>query len=61
LVVTEWPQFATLDLGRLRKAMRYPVIIDGRNLFPLKKMAEAGFHYYCMGRPFTEPIHQPGD
>jgi UDPglucose 6-dehydrogenase len=61
LVVTEWPQFAALDLGRLRQAMRYPVIIDGRNLFPLKQMAEAGFHYYCMGRPFAEPIRQPGD
>jgi UDPglucose 6-dehydrogenase len=55
LVVTEWPQFACLDLSRLRQAMRYPVVIDGRNLFSLKKMTEAGFHYYSMGRPFAEP------
>jgi UDPglucose 6-dehydrogenase len=61
LVVTEWPQFAALDLARLRQTMRYPVIIDGRNLFPLKQMADAGFHYYCMGRPFAEPVRQPGD
>jgi UDPglucose 6-dehydrogenase len=59
LVVTEWPQFAGLDLGCLRKAMRYPVVIDGRNLFSLKKMAEAGFHYYCIGRPFEEPVRHP--
>jgi UDPglucose 6-dehydrogenase len=42
-------------LSRLRQAMRYPVVIDGRNLFSLKKMTEAGFHYYSMGRPFAEP------
>jgi UDPglucose 6-dehydrogenase len=55
LVVTEWPQFASLDLERLRQVMRYPVVVDGRNLFSLNKMAEAGFHYYSMGRPLAEP------
>ncbi len=55
LVVTEWPQFAALDLERLRQVMRYPVVIDGRNLFSLTKMAAAGFHYYSMGRPLAEP------
>jgi UDPglucose 6-dehydrogenase len=55
LVVTEWPQFACLDLDRLRQVMRYPVVIDGRNLFDLRKMAEAGLHYYSMGRPVAEP------
>jgi UDPglucose 6-dehydrogenase len=55
LVVTEWPQFARLDLDRLRQVMRYPVVIDGRNLFSLKQMAEAGFNYYSMGRPLAEP------
>jgi UDPglucose 6-dehydrogenase len=61
LVVTEWPQFARLDLGCLRQAMRYPVVIDGRNLFNLKQMADAGFHYYSMGRPFIEPSHDAGE
>jgi UDPglucose 6-dehydrogenase len=55
LVVTEWPQFAHLDLDRLHETMRYPVVIDGRNLFSLKQMAAAGFHYYSMGRPLSEP------
>ena len=58
LIVTEWPQFALLDLARLRREMRYPVIIDGRNLFDLKQMSNAGFHYYSMGRPFCEPAHE---
>ncbi|MDR3764706.1 MAG: UDP-glucose/GDP-mannose dehydrogenase family protein [Acidobacteriota bacterium] len=55
LVVTEWPQFAKLDLARLRAQMRYPVLVDGRNLFSRRKMLEAGFHYYSVGRPFEEP------
>ena len=55
LVVTEWPQFAALDLDRLHQAMRYPVILDGRNLYDPKQMAAAGFHYYSMGRPLAEP------
>jgi UDPglucose 6-dehydrogenase len=58
LVMTEWPQFANLELERVRQVMRYPVVIDGRNLFSLKQMAEAGFHYYSMGRPLAEPRHQ---
>jgi UDPglucose 6-dehydrogenase len=55
LVVTEWPQFANLDLDRLRQVMHYPVMIDGRNLFDLQRTAAAGFHYYSMGRPLSEP------
>jgi UDPglucose 6-dehydrogenase len=55
LFVTEWPQFARLDLDRLHQVMRYPVILDGRNLYDPKQMAAAGFHYYSMGRPLAEP------
>jgi UDPglucose 6-dehydrogenase len=55
LVVTEWPQFARLDLERLRQTMHYPVVIDGRNLFLPNHMSQAGFHYYSIGRPLAEP------
>jgi len=55
MVVTEWPQFAQLPLERLRQTMRYPVILDGRNLFDPGQMAAAGFHYYSIGRPLAEP------
>ena len=55
LVVTEWPQFAGIDLDRLHQVMRYPVVLDGRNLYDPKQMAAAGFHYYSMGRPLAEP------
>jgi UDPglucose 6-dehydrogenase len=57
LVVTEWRQFARLDLQELHRVMRYPVVIDGRNLFDREQMAAAGFHYYSMGRPLAEPDH----
>ena len=55
LIVTEWPQFALLDLARLHRVMRYPVVIDGRNLYSLRSMSEAGFHYRSIGRPLAEP------
>jgi UDPglucose 6-dehydrogenase len=32
LILTDWEQFAALDLIRLRKLLKYPIVIDGRNL-----------------------------
>lgn len=51
LILTDWTDFATLDLKRLRQAMRVPVILEGRNMFEPSDMAEAGFEYYSVGRP----------
>jgi UDPglucose 6-dehydrogenase len=51
LVLTDWKEFAALDLGRLRRAMAYPIVVDGRNLYDPAMMAAAGFIYYCIGRP----------
>jgi UDPglucose 6-dehydrogenase len=50
-VCTEWPEFRHLDLDRLRVAMAYPLVVDGRNLFSLDQMKSAGFSYYPAGRP----------
>ena len=33
LILTDWVEFADLDLDRLNKALRYPIVIDGRNLY----------------------------
>ena len=33
LILTDWQEFAALDLDRLNKTLRYPIVIDGRNLF----------------------------
>jgi UDPglucose 6-dehydrogenase len=50
VLVTDWPQFRGLDLARLRKAMRQPVFIDGRNVFEPAGMHAAGFRYQGFGR-----------
>jgi UDPglucose 6-dehydrogenase len=51
IVCTEWPEFRTLDLARLRNVVAHPMVVDGRNLFTRESMAEAGFSYYPTGRP----------
>ena len=51
LILTEWEEFGALDLLRLRKLLRYPIVIDGRNLYDPEIMARHGFTYYSVGRP----------
>jgi UDPglucose 6-dehydrogenase len=50
LILTNWDEFALMDLERLRDAMREPIIIDGRNLFSPEEMADLGFTYISVGR-----------
>ena len=50
LLVTEWPQFAQIDLARAKKLLKQPIIVDGRNLFPKDKVKELGFTYIGIGR-----------
>jgi UDPglucose 6-dehydrogenase len=56
LVLTDWSQFAALDLKRIYTAMRYPIIVDGRNLFDPATMQEIGFTYISIGRPAVYPV-----
>ena len=51
LILTDWKEFAEMDLTRLNRAMRFPIVIDGRNLYTPEKMAENGFTYVSVGRP----------
>ena len=55
LILTEWEEFATLDLKRLQKVLKYPIVIDGRNLYDCEAMASLGFTYYSVGRPSIVP------
>jgi len=50
LVLTEWDEFKSLDLEKLRSLMVSPIMIDGRNLYDPKKMEEIGFIYKSIGR-----------
>jgi UDPglucose 6-dehydrogenase len=55
LILTEWEEFATLDLDRIFKQLKYPIVIDGRNLYDPDAMAARGFTYYSVGRAAGTP------
>jgi UDPglucose 6-dehydrogenase len=55
LILTEWEEFATLDLTRLRQELKYPIVIDGRNLYDPDVMSAQGFTYYSVGRAASHP------
>lgn len=50
LVVTEWSEFRDADLKRVKKLMRQPLVIDGRNLYEPAQMKSLGFAYQSIGR-----------
>jgi UDPglucose 6-dehydrogenase len=50
VLCTEWDEFRDLDLVRLRDAMAQPVVLDGRNVYDPKTMADLGFIYKSVGR-----------
>jgi UDPglucose 6-dehydrogenase len=50
-LLTEWDEFAAIDLGLLQKRMRQPILIDGRNVFKEEDLAGTAFIYYSVGRP----------
>lgn len=50
LIVTEWSVFRTPDLELIKSKLNAPVVFDGRNVFELDEMREAGFVYYSIGR-----------
>jgi UDPglucose 6-dehydrogenase len=56
LILTDWSEFATLDLTRLNKLLRYPIVIDGRNLYDPQIMVDHGFTYLSVGRPAANPL-----
>jgi len=55
LILTEWEEFAALDLKRLHGELKYPIVIDGRNLYDPEVMAANGFTYYSVGRSASNP------
>ena len=55
LIVTEWNEFRSPDFALLKKALKQPVIFDGRNLYAPEQLARLGFSYYSIGRPSIDP------
>ena len=58
LILTDWPEFGKLDLARMRTALRYPIVIDGRNMYEPSAVAELGLTYYSVGRPAAHPVRE---
>jgi UDPglucose 6-dehydrogenase len=58
LILTDWREFAELDLHKLNATLRYPIVIDGRNLYDPLTMAEHGFTYMSVGRPAVKPARE---
>ncbi len=50
VIMTDWPEFRTLDLGTLRRTMRRGVVIDTQNLLDPAAVAAEGLAYYGVGR-----------
>jgi len=50
VLLTEWNEFKDLDLKRIKRLMRQPVIVDGRNLYDPKTVRRLGFRYSAVGR-----------
>jgi len=59
LILTEWEEFANLDLSRLRDELKYPIVIDGRNLYDPESIGSQGFTYYSVGRSASHPDGVP--
>ena len=59
VILTEWNVFRGLDLSRLARAMRQPVVVDFRNLFPPDDARAAGLTYHSVGRASVTAAERP--
>ncbi|HAV61974.1 MAG TPA: UDP-glucose 6-dehydrogenase, partial [Verrucomicrobiales bacterium] len=50
VIATEWPEFKSLDLERVKRQLSHPILFDGRNLFDPAELARQGFIYKSIGR-----------
>lgn len=55
VILTDWPDFARLDLERVKARLASPIVFDGRNLYEPAEMAARGITYISTGRPAAEP------
>jgi len=58
LILTDWKEFAEIDLTRLNRAVHFPIVIDGRNLYKPQQMLDRGFTYVSVGRPASYQAQQ---
>ncbi len=53
VIVTDWNEFKSLNMLRIRNSMRRPILVDGRNIYESAEMERLGFIYRGMGRGGT--------
>lgn len=49
LIITEWNEFKELDLPKIKKSLKSPVIFDGRNIFNRREVEKVGLRYFGVG------------
>jgi len=57
LLLTEWTAFRSPDFDEVKRRLRTPVVVDGRNQFERFNLNEQGFEYYAIGISTGEPAH----
>lgn len=50
VLMTEWNEFKELEFARVKKLMRQPLVVDGRNLYHRETLQRLGFRYIGVGR-----------
>mgnify|MGYP001777934355 FL=1 len=50
LLLTEWKEFRLPSWAVIKKSMRNPLVLDGRNIYDRMEMEEQGFTYHCIGK-----------
>lgn len=54
LVLTEWDEFKTIDIQKMKELMKSPIVFDGRNCLPSEKLKELGFEYYTIDSSYSK-------
>ena len=55
VICTEWREFRSPDLDRVKASLKRPLVVDGRNLYRCETMQEHGFIYASVGRATVRP------
>ncbi len=50
IIATEWDEFKNADLAKVKRLLKVPNIVDGRNIFKVDRMRKEGFNYLSVGR-----------
>ena len=58
VIVTEWPEVASLATPEAHAAMRTPLVVDGRNVLDPETMRALGFTYEGVGRPVPVEVER---